>query len=170
MQIDITIDSLTPCLVERKSGKTVDTEIKPIKPTHADYKGWNFNWAIPLKNGFSVYALRIVDNLQIQGMIALTVDSNNTAIHIDIVESAPQNYGKSGEYAGVGGHLFAFACKLAHDNGYNYVYFDAKTNLIEYYRKNLGAVQIGRSQRMIIEDESFMNLITKYYGGNDNEK
>ena len=42
--------------------------------------------------------------------------------------------------------------------------FMAKTNLIEYYKKELGASLIG-SQRMIIETISSKKLVDKYCGG-----
>jgi len=89
-------------------------------------------------------------------------------MEIDIIETAPHNFGHYGKFMGVGGHLFAFACKQAYDNGYDYIYFDSKTPLIEYYKKVLGAVQLGSSQRMIIEDEAFANLLNAYYGGGTN--
>ncbi|MCL2107716.1 MAG: hypothetical protein FWH20_00025 [Oscillospiraceae bacterium] len=169
MQIDIQIDALTPCLVERETEKIVDTTIERIRPLKKDYSGWNFDWSVPLRNNYEIYALKIMGTPQIQGLIALKIVPANAAVHIDIIETAPHNYGRTGKYIGVGGHLFAFACKLAQDNGYDYVYFDAKTNLIEYYKKALGAVQIGRSQRMIIEGKSFDGLLNKYYGGNQHE-
>lgn len=44
MEIDVIIDRLTRCLVERDTGKVVDTEFKkriqPIKKI--DYRGWKF--------------------------------------------------------------------------------------------------------------------------------
>ena len=104
-------------------------------------------------------------DIQLQGLIASRIETSNQAVHVDIVESAPHNYGHNGQYEGVGGHLFAFACKSAFDNGYSYIYFDAKTDLIRYYQEKLGAEQLGRSHRMIIEGESFLNLIQSYYGG-----
>lgn len=45
-----------------------------------------------------------------------------------------------------------------------YVGFMAKTNLIEYYKKELEASLIG-SQRMIIETKASKKLVDKYYGG-----
>ena len=45
-----------------------------------------------------------------------------------------------------------------------YVEFMAKTNLIEYYKKEFGASLIG-SQRMIIETISSKKLVDKYCGG-----
>ena len=158
------IDNLTPCLIERKTGRIFETLITRIYPVRKHYAGWNFDWSIPLQNKFEVYALTISGETEIQGMIALKKELLNRAVHVDIVETAPHNFGKNGQYEGVGAHLFAFACKTAYDNGYGYIYFDAKTDLIGYYKEKLGAVQLGRSQRMLIEDESFMALINAYYG------
>ena len=51
MSVDILIDKLTDCLVDRASGKIVETEYKKrvskIKPS--DYKNWKFNWSLPEK-------------------------------------------------------------------------------------------------------------------------
>ena len=71
------------------------------------------------------------------------------------------------KYEGVGGNLFAFACKKSKDMGFGgYVGFVAKTSLIDYYRKALGA-ELSNGQRMYIEKESAEKLInilkTKYH-------
>jgi hypothetical protein len=165
MKIDITIDKITPCLVERTTGKIFNTQMISVKLAKNDYKGWNFDWSIPKRNGFDIHALKIINDDKLQGLIASKIESANKSVHVDIVESAPHNYGSNGQYEGVGGHLFAFACKRALDNDYNYIYFDAKTSLIKYYQEKLGAERIGRSNRMIIEGDSFLKLIKSYYGG-----
>jgi len=169
MKLDIVIDNLTPCLIERSTGKVFDTQMVKVKLTRSDCKGWHFDWSLPTRNGLDVHTLKIAGNDKFQGLIASKIESANKAVRVDIVESAPHNYGHSGQYEGVGGHLFAFACKRALDNGYDYIYFDVKTNLIEYYEKKLGAEQVGNSHRMIIEGNSFSNLINSYYGGAKNE-
>ena len=165
MDIDITIDRLTPCLIERKTTKIFSTTIEQIIPSPVDYEGWNFDWSIPHENGYGVYALRLSGDNKTQGLVATKIEQNNRTVHIDIIETAPHNLGHYGKFKGVGGHLFAFACKQANDNGYDYIYFDSKTPLIKYYKKVLGAIQLGASQRMIIEDEAFINLLNAYYGG-----
>lgn len=165
MNIDIAIDSLTPCLIERATGEVLTTEMVSVKLKNKEYAGWNFDWSLPYKTGYEVYALKIVGTDQIQGLIAWTIDFENKAVHVDIAETAPHNFGSMGKYEGVGSHLFAFACYKALQAGYDYIYFDAKTNLIEYYKERLGALQIGDTQRMLIEGEGFNNLIEAYYGG-----
>jgi hypothetical protein len=109
-----------------------------------------------------VYALHIEDDFTIQGLIASRVEKKNRAVHIDIVEAAPHNYGSTGKYDGIGINLFAFACKQAEDNDCDAVYFKAKTNLIDYYHEKLGA-EIVTGQTMIIEGKAFNALIRKFY-------
>lgn len=81
---------------------------------------------------------------------------------MDIVETAPHNFGHEGRYEGVGGHLFAIACKLSLDAGCDgYVAFTAKTNLIEHYQETLNA-KVLNGQRMFIDENVAKELIEKY--------
>ncbi len=122
MNVYIEIDGFTPCLVEKVTGNIVNTKIVKVNLKKSDYKGWYFDWSIPKHNGFDIYALQTVETNTIQGLIASVVDTENRSVHVDIVETAPHNYGKTGKYEGVGAHLFAFACKQAKDVGYDYIY------------------------------------------------
>lgn len=126
-------------------------------------RGWNFNWHEPIKRGYDVYALTLEGNDVIQGLVAIKDDTGNKAVNIDIIESAPHNVGSKGKYEGVGALLFAFAGNWSIDLGYRLIYFDAKTNLIEYYKKRLKARQIGNSQRMILEGSELNDLVGIYY-------
>lgn len=162
MEIDVLIDKLTDCLVERKTGKVIDTYYKKretlINPK--DYKGWKFNWSTPEKNEYEIYELFVEGDATVQGRIAFRIDGG--VADIDIVESAPHNIGHLGEYIGVGGHLFAIACESSKEAGCDgYVAFTAKTNLIEHYKKELGA-QVISGQRMYIDDMAAQKLIAKY--------
>ena len=75
----------------------------------------------------------------------------------------PKNILKSKEYLGVGGHLFAEIARISFEKGYDgYVSFLAKTNLIEHYKKTLGAKQLSYIE-MYIDDEAAMKLVKKYY-------
>lgn len=47
------------------------------------------------------------------------------------------------KYKGVDARLFAIDCKDAKDNGSDFIYFDSKTRLIDYYAKELGARLVG---------------------------
>ncbi len=165
MNINIFIDEFTPCLKARNTGDILDTEIRPCIPDFQKLKkaGWFFDWSLTQKKGFDVYALTLKGDKEIQGLISLQKEPYNQAVHIDIVETAPHNFGSKGKYIGVGGHLFAFAGNLSMESGYDCIYFEAKTDLIDYYTSRLGAKQIGNSQLMILEGEELSKLVKEYY-------
>jgi hypothetical protein len=80
-----------------------------------------------------------------------------------VVESSPFNKGKTKVYAGVPGNLVAFACKLSFQRGHDgNVSFISKTQLIEHYKKSLGAIHFG-GRLMIIETKAALQLINKYF-------
>lgn len=159
--VDIQIDKVTDCLVDKSTGEEVNTAVSLITPTKKDFKDWLFDWTKPKKDGEKVYSLFVEGSDVVQGLVSMKFEYGG--VFVGIVESAPHNKGLNGKYEGVGAHLFAIACKEAQDNGMDVVFFDAKTNLIPYYRKILGAEQIGSSQRMLIEGEAFENLIRIYF-------
>ena len=162
MEIEIVLDELTDCLVETKTGRVVETEyIKrttPIKPIH--YKNWKFKWNTTEKNGYDIYELYVKGNNSVQGRISFRIDGG--VADVDIVETAPHNYGHGGQYTGVGGHLFAIACKISMDAGCDgVVAFTAKNKLIEHYKDVLGA-KVLAGQRMFIDEIAAQVLIEKY--------
>lgn len=59
MEVDIVIDALTECLVERSTGQNVKTEFRPrakaIRPK--DFRKWKFNWKHTEENGYTIYEL-----------------------------------------------------------------------------------------------------------------
>jgi hypothetical protein len=70
---------------------------------------------------------------------------------------------KNKKYLGIGGNLFAFACKISYENDYDGVIaFHAKTKLIEYYSVTLGAVLV-TNNRMVIPERNAIFLLSKYY-------
>lgn len=170
--INIVIDQLTPCLKRLSDNKIINTTVEKITPAKDMFKDWEFDWTQPEKNGFSVFGLKADGDDRIQGLVALKQDPNNYAVLVDIVEAAPFNnkHNKiytAKEYSGVGGHLFAEAVKQSTESGYGgFVYFKAKTNLIEHYKKELGAVLINPAEHtMAIDEKAAVKLFNKYYGG-----
>lgn len=162
MEIEVVIDELTDCLVETKTGRVVETEyIKrttPIKPI--DYKNWKFKWNITEKDGYDIYELYVKGNNLVQGRISLRIDGG--VADVDIAETAPHNFGHDGQYTGVGGHLFAIACKISVDAGCEgFVAFTSKSSLIEHYKETLGA-KVLNGQRMFIDEAAAHVLIEKY--------
>lgn len=89
MEIDILVEELTDCLVERSTGKQIETEYRlrtvPIKPK--EYKGWKFDWSMTEKKGYDIYELFLADNDIVQGRISLKIDGG--VADVDIVEAAP---------------------------------------------------------------------------------
>ena len=174
MDIDIEIDSLTDCLIERSSGKQLDTEFRLVPKTitkeiaeKLQSEGWNFDWSIPHKDGCEIYALTLKDSTEIEGLIALKHFRSQFFTYVELVETAPHNYGHDGKYIGVGAHLFAIACKLSWDVGNEgYVQFVAKSALVEHYQKTLNAKCID-SQRMYIDSAGAIELIKKYFPQED---
>lgn len=162
MEIDVLIDELTDCLVERSTGKQEETEYRVrtalIKPE--EYKGWKFDWSVTEKNGYNIYELFLKNDNIVQGRIATRVDGG--VVDVDIVETAPHNYGCTGKYQGVGGHLFAIACQISKESGCDgFVTFTAKSDLISYYEKVLNA-RVARGQRMYIDEAAADILIRQY--------
>jgi hypothetical protein len=163
--IDIIIDEITPCLIERSSGEKFYTTAKQVHPKRGDFKGWKFDWTALEREGSIVYALTIDDDIseEAQGLIAFHPETKSRFLFGDLMESNPANVGHEGIYAGIGAHLTAFACNSAQDMGFDTYFFIAKTELIEHYKKTLGAKQIGSTQRMYIDGMAFIELIEKYY-------
>ncbi|MBR1673106.1 MAG: hypothetical protein IJ702_09265 [Fretibacterium sp.] len=165
MPVDIFIDKLTDCLVDRDTGKSCETEYRvrdtPARPK--DYKGWKFDCRRTEANGYRIYELFLANDGVVQGRISLRISGG--VADVDIVEAAPHNYGHLGRYKGVGAHLFAIACKVSLDNGCDgVVAFTAKSNLIEHYKESLGAVEIA-PRRMVIFEDAAKKLLEKYMKG-----
>lgn len=72
----------------------------------------------------------------------LCLEDKNDHIFIHLVESANFKKGTNKLYLGEAGNLFAFACKLSFEKGYEgYIAFDSKSALIENYRIKLTSKQ-----------------------------
>ena len=170
MEVDIEIDGLTNCLVNRATGEECDTQYRLISKTitKADAEklkaeGWLFDWSIPHSNGYEIYELLIKGSEERHGLIALKHIRDQLYTHVDVVESAPKNRGKNGKYQGVGAHLFAIACKLSWDVGNEgFVQFKAKTDLVKHYRETLNAKNID-AQNMYIDSHAALFLIKTYF-------
>lgn len=162
MQIDILIDELTDCLVERSTGDIVETDYieRETAIKKKEYTGWKFDWSITQKAGYTIYELFVSGDDTVQGRISLKIDGG--VANVDIVETAPHNYSHNGKYQGVGGHLFAIACQISLEAGCDgVVAFDSKSDLVEYYKQELKAVEI-YPRRMVIFEDAAKILLDKY--------
>lgn len=172
MEVDIAIDCITPCLVERATGNVLKTELSTISLSDVKkLRGWNFDWTLPFKEGFTVKALKLSNSKQIEGLIAYKAVPTSCTVLVDIVESAPHNIGSNGKYDGVGGHLFAIAIDESFKQGFEgHIYFVAKTALIDYYSKELGAQLVNpRLRTMEIADENAKRLHDIYFGEDNSD-
>jgi len=165
--VDVEIDKLTNSIENIISGDSFQTEV--MLANQIDFRkitkasGWIFNWKSEYKKpDRDVYKLTIVNNASVvQGLISLTEREDHVYMHL--IESAPFNLGKDKVYYGVPGNLVAFACRLSFHRGFDgYVSFTAKSKLIIHYQNTLGAVNAG-GLLMIINTQSALKLIDKYF-------
>lgn len=162
-EISVEIDKITNSIENVITGEIVQTEFSKVNVKEIKKKDWLFDWHLELKNKEKVvYKMTTVENKNIiQGLLSLIVEDN--FISIGIVENAKFNRGKNKLYFGVGGNLFAYACKVSKEFGFKgFVGFVAKTALIEYYIKSLGA-EVAMGQRMYIGEESSQKLTNHYF-------
>lgn len=169
MGLSIEIDGFTPCLVDKKTGKIVDTKYSIAKKSELNglkKNGWNFNWLDDDLKDSTVYKLTLENDNSIQGLIAVTDFPRDNALYVNIAESAPHNIGKDKKYEGVGGHLFAIAAKESFDKGYGgFLFLDAKNaELVKYYHDKFGATLLGMPHpyRMFIDEEKAQALLKIY--------
>ncbi|MFM8513316.1 MAG: hypothetical protein ACKOBI_06200 [Bacteroidota bacterium] len=165
--IGVEIDKLTNSIQNIISGDSFPTDVHPISKT--DLKNvnkrnkWLFNWAEEFKmTDRTVFKLTIRNNPDIiQGLLSISDYKEHFYLHL--IESAPFNLGRHKLYVGVPGNLFAFACKISWDKGYQgFTSFTSKTKLIEHYEKTLGATHIGGHKMVIFPNEA-LKLIRKYF-------
>lgn len=146
----------------------LEVEVEDIKVKKNDFENWIFNWYEQSEKSDIIRALRNRETKEVVGLIGFTYDKNNKAIYVDLIEASPVNNPKNKnfkgvkEYIGIGGRLLAEAVKESYEKGYEgFIYFDAKTELINYYKKEFGAQLIG-SQRMAIFEKEAKVLYEKY--------
>lgn len=159
--IEEEVDAWTPCLVEIKTGKVVQTEVKPISIKKKDIKGWKFDFYEDQKNKFKVQALYVKGSNRIEALISYKDSPNDIAIYVNHIERRPGIK----EYEGVTAHMFASAVKESFELGYDgVVFFDTKNQkLNEHYAKTLNAQMIS-PYRMVIFEKGAKLLYEKYYG------
>ena len=165
--IDMEIDKLTNSIENVITGDRFATDILLIEKLDLKYltksAGWLFNWKAEYQySDRDVYKLTIVGNPSIiQGLISITERQDHVYIHL--IESSPFNLGKNKVYFGVPGNLIAFACRVAFHRGFEgYVSFISKSGLVAHYTATIGAHCVG-GQLMVINTESALKLIDKYF-------
>ncbi len=165
--IDIEIDKLTNSIENAITGDSFPTEVLLLENNDlkqiSEKNNWLFDWKAEVsKIDRQVYKLVIMGNPNtIQGLVSLSDKKDH--ILLQLIENAPLNLGKEKAYNGVAGNLFAFACKMAFDKGYDgFVGFISKSQLVEHYQKTLGAVHLG-GLRMAIFTHEAAKLVKQYF-------
>lgn len=163
--LDALIDKLTESIEEVATSRSFKTLVSRASTDELSLPtvAWTFDW-IAESSLAEVYKLSVPQlGQQIHGLMSLKRDVG--FVHVNLLESHPENVGRLKKYVGVPGNLVAFACQLAFELGHDgFVSFDAKTQLIEHYRQTLGAQQVGRSQRMYLNSLASQKLIALYFG------
>jgi hypothetical protein len=160
--VNILIDELTNSIRHRATNTSVETVIEKIKITEINQlKNWQFDWQYESRQN-DIYKLTVNDLPdEIQGVISIEVRKGY--VFVSLIENAPFNIGKHGVYEGVAGNLFAYACKLSYEMGFEgFVSFVAKTELIEHYKKKILAKLVS-GQTMVIEPLEALQLIRQYF-------
>ena len=166
--VKIDIDLLTQCLIRTKDNKIVKTKVKEISIQDYNFENWEFNWIEESKKENKILGLFAENDKRLQGIVEYYENKERQLLEVVLVEIAPfnnrhnpKNILKSKEYLGVGE-----IARISFEKGYDgYVSFLAKTNLIEHYKKTLGAKQLSYIE-MYIDDEAAMKLVKKYYSEN----
>lgn len=162
-EINVEIDKLTNSIINAISGEIFETEFSKVTRKEIKKKDWLFDWSYELRDKNSnVVKMTTTENKNIiQGLLSYSIEDN--FVFVNLVENARFNRGKEKLYEGVGGNLFAYACKTSFDMGFEgNVSFKAKTALMEYYNKTLGA-KIALGQRMYLDTEASLKLINQYF-------
>lgn len=166
-EVSIEIDVLSESVVEVSTGKVFKTHISKASEqflnTIHKKNGWKFNWKKEAKEPNRIVFKMVLDinKSVLLGMIC--IETKEDHVHIHLAEKFPHEFGISKKYQGIGGNLFAFACKFSLENGFEgVVAFIAKTKLIEHYSVSLGAILL-KNQRMLILKEQAEMLISKYF-------
>jgi hypothetical protein len=166
---DFIIDKITNSIEDRITGKSYETLVIPV--TNDEIKvihkkdGWQFNWKKEYKiDSRQIFKLIIEGDTEIQGLISMQEVVDERYIEMYLIESAPHNFGKNKRFLGVPANMVAFACKKSFELGYDgFAAFNAKTRLVEHYRKTLGAQLVMGNNRMVIFPMQARFLVNSYY-------
>jgi hypothetical protein len=149
--IDIWVDEIVPCLRDAKTGE--EKETVACRVYQKDLKGyntrsdWYVNWhTMPVD--VEIYALYVKGETEIQGLVGVRNDKDNSAAYICWGCVAPHNNKQkidTPKYIGAGGHLFAIAADVSVRWGYGgYMYGIASNNsLANHYVEHYGAERGG---------------------------
>ena len=174
--ICVTMDTLTPCLVEVETGKIFQTEVVELKrksylATFNRNTGWYVNWS-KFDEDARIFALVLAGTVEIQGLLAVrpNFDKDFMALHVLWACAAPHNnkweYGTQ-KYSGVGGHLFAIAADISVQYGFGGAMYGeaADEDILNHYIKQFGAKRLPKTIHpfaMWIDEKSAARIKEEY--------
>lgn len=126
-----------------------------------DSNQFEFDWSTEMK--YPIFKIIKADEAisEILGLISIIDIPEEFRIHINLIENADDNKGKSKKVDKIAGCLLAFAIQISFEKGYlGFTSLIPKTQLIELYVKKYGFSQYGR--QLAIERTAAINLIQKY--------
>ena len=173
--ITFAVDTLTSCLVDVDSGKEVDTIVSRIKNTDeltcfSKQSDWYVSWAA-FDSNVEIYAVKTADQ-EVQGLIALEPEPEQSAVHILWGCTAPHNnplLTSKKKYMGVGGHLFAVAGNRSRELGFDgFIYGEAANlDLYRYYIDEFGATEFPygyppHPYRIVVNEKKMASILEVY--------
>lgn len=146
--------------LEEFEGEIIEIDEVDYKKIKAS-RQFQFKWDEE-KNNHVFKIVRADDETEkILGLISLVDIPEEFRIHVNLLENAKDNRGKSKQIDRVAGCLLAFAAQIAFEKGYmGFISLVPKTVLIKLYVDKYGFSQYGR--QLAIEGRAAINLIKKY--------
>ena len=144
------------------TGERVRCEITKVNRTEilSCKKNYSFDWENELRY-FEVYKLSTEENQEIIQAL-FSVEAREGFIWMSKIERS--NFKGTKAYEGILEAIVGFACNKSFELGFDgFVSFEAKSRLIPYYEEKLGALQVGNSQRMVINFDSAKKLINLFH-------
>jgi hypothetical protein len=148
-----------------KTGRFIPGEVRPVDAGDFDglEQGWRFDWRAEVRTKEIFKLIDPATPGAILGLLALQRCANY--VEVTLLESHPEQVGRTKQFRGIADSLFAFAAQLSFElGGAGFVAIDAKTELIEHYQRTYGFERVGKSQRMILGTVAAQRPISTYGG------
>ena len=157
------------------SGEKIPAVVVPA--TASDFsatKNWQTSWTTRAVQSMpNKVALKRADDGELLGLMSYKAEDSILAVEIIYIESAAHSNanllhktGTEKKYVDIVRALFAYAVSVSLEAGYGGVLvFKAKNDdLLEYYMKEFGAVQVGRYDpyRLVIWEDEAEEIISAY--------
>lgn len=150
-------------LINTQTGEILIGEVKELSRDELKdlQKNRNFKFDWLKESKYLILQINMKGETEILGLMSITDIPKEFRIHINLIESAAKHRGKGKQIDNIAGCLISYCCKLAFKKGYDgFVSLIPKTQLIQYYQKTYGFVQVGT--HMAVLNEQARLIISKY--------